>query len=63
MPSLMVRTKMIFNEIVAIDARLKELGIAAESVLEEAKKMYEEHGEDTARAPQSWGFRPYAFLG
>ena len=47
MPSLMVRTKMIFNELVAIDARLKELGIAAESVLKEAKKMYKEHGEDT----------------
>ena len=43
-PSLMVRTKMIFNELVAIVARLKELGIAAESVLKEAKKMYKEHG-------------------
>ena len=45
-PSLVVRSKLIFNEILAIDSRLKQLGIEAEFVLEETKQMYVQYGEE-----------------
>ena len=45
-PSLVVRSKQIFNEIFAIDSRMKQLGIVAELVLEETKQMYVQYGEE-----------------
>ena len=38
-PSLAVRTEVVFKEIFAIDARLKQLGIEAESLLNKTKKQ------------------------
>ena len=48
-PSLVVRTGLIFKELFHIDSRLKELGIEAECVLEETKQMYLEVGEDKSK--------------
>ena len=44
--SLAVRTAAIFNKIFAINARLKHLGIQAESLVEETKQMCIEYGEE-----------------
>ena len=44
-PTLTVRTEHVFKEIFATDERLKQLGIEAESLLEETKEMYKEYGE------------------
>ena len=43
---LAVRTAAVFNEIFAINAKLKHLGIQAESLVEETKQMCIEYGEE-----------------
>ena len=43
---LAVRTAVVFNEIFAINARLKHLGIQAEFLVEETKQMCLEYGEE-----------------
>ena len=45
-PTLVVRTEVVLKEIFAIDTRLKQLGIEAESLLKETKHMNKEYGED-----------------
>ena len=45
----MERTELIFNEILLVDSRLKQLGIEAESVLEETKQMYVDCGEEKSK--------------
>ena len=44
-PILIVRTEQVFKEIFAIDQRLRQLGVEAESLLEETKEMYNQYGE------------------
>ena len=46
MPTLLVRTKVVFNEIFAIDTRLKQLGTEAECLLDETKQMNVEYGAE-----------------